>query len=91
MYLVYIWNIGKIIQEQDYKLFYNSEIQLRKMLKYPPFCDIILIRFQGKNLNEIKKISTLIYKILNEIFKNTHDEIFKPVPSPIDKIQGKYR
>ena len=78
-------------QEQDYKLFYNSEIQLRKMLKYPPFCDIILIRFQGKNLNEIKRISTLIYKILNEIFKNTHDEIFKPVPSPIDKIQGKYR
>jgi primosomal protein N' (replication factor Y) len=78
-------------QEQDYKLFYNSEIQLRKMLKYPPFCDIILIRFQGKNLNEIKRISTLIYKILNEIFKNTHDEIFKPVPSPIDRIQGKYR
>jgi primosomal protein N' len=50
-----------------------------------------LIRFQGKNLNEIKKISTIIYKILNEIFKNTKDEIFKPVPSPIDKIQGKYR
>src|SRR5699024_3291132 len=28
---------------QDYDLFYNTEIELRKQLKYPPFCDIILI------------------------------------------------
>ncbi len=78
-------------QKQDYELFYNTEIDLRKMLKYPPFCDIILIRFQGKNIDEIKKISNLIYTILNKIFEKTDDVIFKPVPSPIDKIQNKYR
>ena len=31
--------------KQDYDLFYNQEVALRKMLKYPPFCDIILISF----------------------------------------------
>ncbi len=35
-------------KNQDYDLFYNAEIDLRKMLKYPPFCDIILIRFVRK-------------------------------------------
>ena len=78
-------------QKQDYELFYNTEIDLRKMLKYPPFCDIILIRFQGKNIDEIDKISNLVYTILNKIFEKADDVIFKPVPSPIDKIQNKYR
>ena len=42
-------------QKQDYNLFYDAEVTLRKMLKYPPFCDIILIRFSGKDINEIRK------------------------------------
>ena len=44
-----------------------------------------------KNINEIKLNSNLVYMILNKIFENTNDVIFKPVPSPIDKIQNKYR
>ena len=30
-------------REQNYMKFYNQEIELRKVLKYPPFCDIIKI------------------------------------------------
>ena len=44
-------------QAQDYQGFYKTEIHLRKILKYPPFCDIILIRFQGTNLQELINIS----------------------------------
>ena len=77
-------------QKQDYDSFYNQEIELRKMLNYPPFCDIIMIGFQGIDLNEIQKISNLVYKKI----KSVNDEninIFKPVPSPVDKIKNKYR
>ncbi len=42
-------------QSQNYEAFYKTEIVLRKMLKYPPFCDIILIKFQGPNLYELKE------------------------------------
>ena len=77
-------------QKQDYDLFYNQELNLRKMLNYPPFCDIILIRFSGKNLSEIQKISDLVYKKINSV-KNDNIQIYKPVPSPIDKIKNKYR
>lgn len=77
-------------QKQDYDMFYNQEIALRKMLKYPPFCDIILISFSGKSLNRIKNISNLVYKKLLSV-KNDNIDIYKPVPSPIDKIQNNYR
>ena len=30
-------------KKQDYNLFYNTEIAIRKQLNYPPFCDIILM------------------------------------------------
>ena len=42
-------------QNQNYEAFYKTEITLRKMLKYPPFCDIILIKFQGTNKEELQK------------------------------------
>ena len=77
-------------QKQDYDLFYNQEIDLRKMLNYPPFCDIMLIRFSGKNIEEIKKVSEIVYKKIKNI-NNENIYIFKPVPAPIDKIKNKYR
>ena len=77
-------------QKQDYDLFYNQEVNLRKMLNYPPFCDIIIVRFSGKNLSEIQKVSDLVYKNISAI-KNDNFTIYKPVPSPIDKIKNKYR
>ena len=76
-------------KKQDYDLFYKGEIALRKQLKYPPFCDIIIIGINGKDINEVKKTS---YNIFNNLKKqNTNIEIFKPMPSPIDRIKNRYR
>lgn len=71
-------------------MFYNQEIALRKMLNYPPFCDIIMISFLGENLNDIKKFSNLVYKKINSV-KSNNLLIYNPVPAPIDKINNKYR
>lgn len=83
-------------QKQDYKMFYNTEITLRKQLKYPPFCDIIIIGFSGLDEEKLKKISLSTYNYLtkrvNEIeYKNKNINMFKPMPAPIDKIQNRYR
>ena len=92
-------------QKQNYNMFYETEIELRKQLKYPPFCDIILIGFNSYNENEIKKVSNQMYEELqkelsvlknsqeNEIVQNDQNAIklFKPMPCPIDKIQNRYR
>ena len=78
---------------QDYDLFYNTEIELRKQLKYPPFCDIIVIDMSAKNLYELKKIAKDLHtylkqRVINEKFGLL---LYSPVPSPIDKIKDRYR
>lgn len=78
-------------KKQDYKLFYETEIELRKQLKYPPFCDIILIRFNGEDENKIKRISQNIFSHLEKTLDHEKFKVFKPMPAPIDKIQNKYR
>ena len=49
-------------KEQNYRKFYETEILLRKQLKFPPFCDIIVIGFSG--LNENKIIEIRIYYLI---------------------------
>ena len=78
-------------QKQNYEEFYETEVALRKQLKYPPFCDIIIIGFNSTNENEIKKVSELAYEITTKKLDNQKFKVFKPMPSPIDKIQNKYR
>ena len=78
-------------QQQNYKKFYETEIALRKQLKYPPFCDIIVIGFNSTDEQEIKKVSEEIFLKLEERIDKEQFKIFKPMPSPIDKIQNKYR
>ena len=78
-------------KKQNYDLFFETEIAIRKQLKYPPFCDIIVIGFNSENEEDIKRTSNIIYQYLNTSLDKTKFVIFKPMPSPIDKIQNKYR
>ena len=77
-------------QKQNYDEFYKIEVALRKQLKYPPFCDIIVMRFEGTNETEVKTISLQTYTKLKQELQNKCT-IFKPMPAPIDKIQNRYR
>ena len=78
-------------KKQDYDLFYNTEILLRKQLKYPPFCDIIVIGFNSLHEDEIKNTSSFVYDYLKENINQDEFKVFQPMPSPIEKIQGRYR
>ncbi len=80
-------------KKQDYDMFYNTEIALRKQLKYPPFCDIILFGITSKSKEEVKLASEKFYEILK---RNSNKykiaiEIYNPVIAPISKIKNKYR
>ena len=78
---------------QDYNLFYDTEINIRKELKYPPFCDIIMIDMSAKNERELIEIAKRLHiylknRVINEKFGLL---LYSPVPSPIDKIKDRYR
>src|SRR5699024_884731 len=80
-------------KKQDYNLFYDTEIVFRKQLKYPPFCDIILIGFTSNNEKEVMEAANKLHEYLKNrvINENIGIILYKALPSPIDKIKNKYR
>lgn len=78
-------------KKQDYDLFYNTEIELRKQLNYPPFCDIIVFGFSGTVEKEVIELSNFMQKILEKNLKIYGISVFTAMPAPIDKINTKFR
>ena len=58
-------------QENDYEGFYNEEMKIRRVLKYPPYYNLCLIKISGKNYDEVfgeaNKIATYLKSNLNSI------------------------
>ena len=73
-------------KEQNYTKFYNTEINLREKLNYPPFCDIIISVISGKKEEIVKSEANRLYELLRTSF-----HAYMPVPAPISKINGEYR
>ncbi len=77
-------------KEQDYLKFYNQEITLRKVLKYPPFCDIIKLEVSDLQEKNVREIINAIYENLLS-FNDKSMNIYSPMPAPINKIKNRYR
>lgn len=80
-------------KEQDFKKFYQIESKIRKTLKYPPFCDIIVLDFSSLNRQEIQRDTKKLHqylknRIINEKFGVL---LYSPLPCPIEKINDRYR
>lgn len=83
----------ELSKTQNYEEFFDTEVEVRKALKYPPFCDIIVAEMSSKNKNELLKVASTIHaylkdRVINEKFGVL---LYSPVPSPIDKIKDRYR
>lgn len=80
-------------KKQNYEDFYNIEIKLRRQLRYPPFCDIIMLGISGEQEKNVCDISNKLYdKLESQIKQNAiQANILKPLPAPIDKIKNRFR
>jgi primosomal protein N' (replication factor Y) len=80
-------------KKQDYKLFYQTEIMIRKQLKYPPFCDIIVISISSTNEKQAYTITNQVHQYLKNrvIQENLGIILYQGMPAPIDKIKNQYR
>ena len=81
--------------EQNYEAFYESEIRLRKLLVFPPYCDIALINV---SCADEKQAVIAAARLREEIDAYSRDEfkdvsllVFGPFESPVYKAEGKYR
>lgn len=79
-------------ENHDYESFYNFEIENRKMFKYPPFYDLILIRISHKNRNlAIKRAMEIADLIRKDKNNNITFEVIGPNPAVIERINNRYR
>lgn len=78
---------------QDYKSFFDNEIMLRKMMIYPPYCDIFSAYFTGENENTVAMCAKAFFDILKELNEKNNEKIIVLGPSPakISKLNNSYR
>lgn len=80
---------------QDYIGFYNNEIMIRKLMIYPPFCDIYSATFTGENENTVALCSKAFFDRLVEYNSNEYKDIklvvLGPTQAKISKINNTYR
>lgn len=80
-------------QQQEYLPFYETEINIRKQLNYPPFCDIIVMGITGEEETSVEKVANQLFSSLQKEIqiKSTEAWIYPPMRAPIDKIKNRFR
>ncbi len=77
----------------DYKGLYESEINLREVSQFPPFCDIVRVMCYSKNHQKAREVGRVLFKEIRALKNANPDEFFymNGMQSPIFQLQGNYR
>ncbi len=87
--------IISMASRQDYDMFYNTEISVRKSMLYPPFSDICLIGFVGENQGNTLRTANMFLNDFITIAKNEYPKlpirVLGPSPALVVKVSNKFR
>ncbi len=85
----------KLACAQDYEGFYASEIRLRKLLTFPPYCDIAVMTVvsgdERQALMMSGKLSEELKKMTDGFYADVPLEVFGPFEAPVYKVEEKFR
>jgi primosomal protein N' (replication factor Y) len=81
--------------EQDYDRFYESEIRLRRLRRYPPFADLFTFTISGGEEGAVLRAAVQFRENLVRDAarpgQSETPEILGPAPAPILKVNNNYR
>ena len=87
--------IIRLAAAQDYETFYEREIRLRKLLVFPPFCDIALLTLTGIEEHMLLRASTLLGESVKELAEGEYKDVelvtFGPFEAPVYRVDNRYR
>ena len=88
--------IIKLASRQDYPTFYEREIRLRRLLCFPPSCDIALLTVSGSMETEILQAAKRMAEELNalrqeEAYREVELVTFGPFEAPVYRVDNRYR
>lgn len=79
-------------RDNNYKDFFKREINVRKLMGYPPFDDLFLINLSAKGEIKVKLFAKKLEKYLRNILKECDNIfIYEACPCSISKIKNVYR
>ncbi len=85
----------KLACAQDYESFYEREIKMRKLLTFPPYCDIVLFHIVSDNENELmlgcRRFSEDFKARAMREYPDIPLVVFGPFEAPVYRVDGKYR
>ena len=76
--------------DDDYESFYNFDMSVREMLKYPPFGHLMTVHFRSENEAHCLQYAEYFKSELME-YIHAEAKISGPSPAPIERIKGKFR
>ena len=81
---------------QDYERFYQTEIRIRRLRRYPPFADLFTLTVSGAEeqavlLSAMKARDALRQAFFTPQFAAMRPEILGPAPAPILRLNARYR
>ncbi len=77
----------QLVQQHDYRQFYNLEIENRKQFFYPPYSRIILLTLKHKDKNTVSAAAEKLTQLLNQDLK---DHIVGPAAPVVNRIRNQY-
>ena len=81
--------------KQDYEGFYESEIMTRRLMIYPPYCDICVVSARANARQNAEAAINGIFGKIKEMIKGEYADvkliILGPAPAAIPVVNGKYR
>jgi primosomal protein N' (replication factor Y) len=78
-------------KEQNYRNFYDNEIQYRRLMNYPPFSNIAVMLLSSTIENELIKDSFSVNEYVKKLIGNNEIEILGPSPANLSKVKNIYR
>ena len=76
---------------QDYETFYQSEIRMRKLRRYPPFADLVTLTVSGADEGQVLRACLTLRDALRPELTKLDAEVLGPAGAPIVKVNNRYR
>ena len=81
---------------QDYDAFYESEIRMRRLRRYPPFADLFTVTVSGTEEGRVLRADVSVRETLRQLCRRPElaagePEVLGPAPAPVVKVNNRFR
>jgi len=82
--------------EQNYDSFYDSEIRMRQIRRYPPFSDLFTFTVSGAEEGSVLRAAVWLREELRKLIslpelQAGEPEVLGPAPAPVVKVNNRFR